>query len=254
MELRTSGQTCLELALVRLADRAIKESTYREYLGTLRNLELEDVPAEKATVRYLSGVLNTVLSPGTRRKHAINLRACLGVKVPCPRAAQKVYDLPSIEQIHEAFGKSLYRGYAFSMLYAGLRIGEACVSQPIKGNVITVDRQRLPDGSISTPKTSGLVYVPEWFAEEYRAFEATKSHNTVYVGMKRAAKKIGLDINPHQLRHKFATELVKAGVSPNVLQKQMRHHDVAVSLRYYVQTNESDINEGVMKAFGQQPA
>ncbi|MFG2634948.1 tyrosine-type recombinase/integrase [Streptomyces sp. NPDC048362] len=242
-------KTCLELALERLADRAIKESTYREYLGTLRNLGLEDVPAEKATVRYLSNVLSSVLAPGTRRKHAINLRACLGVKVPCPRPAQKLYDLPSIEEIHGAFGESRYRMYAFSMLYAGLRIGEACVSQPIKGNVITVDRQRLPDGSIATPKTAGPVVVPEWFAEEYRAFEATKSHNTVYVGMRRAAKKVGLDINPHQLRHKFATELVKAGVSPNVLQRQMRHHDVAVSLRYYVQTTESDITEGVMKAF-----
>ncbi|MFE2072041.1 MULTISPECIES: tyrosine-type recombinase/integrase [Streptomyces] len=247
-------KTCLELALERLAERAIKESTYKEYLGTLRNLGLEDVPAEKATVRYLTNVLNQVLSPGTKRKHAINLRACLGVKVPCPRPAQKVYDLPSLEQINEAFGKSLYRMYAFTMLYAGARIGEACVSQPIKGNVITFDRQRLPDGTIASPKTAGPVFVPEWFAEEYKSFEATKSHNTVYVGMRRAAKKVGLDINPHQLRHKFATELVAAGVSPNVLQKQMRHHDVAVSLRYYVQTTESDINEGVSKAFGQQPA
>lgn len=247
-------RTVRDVAIERLADRPIKDQTLASYLGTLRSLGIENLPAEKATVQHLSGLLNSVLSAGTRRKHAINLRACLGVKVPCPRPAQKVYDLPSIAEIHAAFGETRYRMYAFSMLYAGLRIGEACVSQPIKGNVVTVDRQRTPEGSITAPKTAGPVIVPEWFAEEYRTFEATKSHNTVYVGIRRAAKKIGLDINPHQLRHKFATELVNAGVSPNVLQRQMRHHDVSVSLRYYVQTTERDIAEGVMKAFGQQPA
>jgi integrase/recombinase XerD len=43
------------------------------------------------------------------------------------------------------------------------------------------------------------------------------------------------------LRHAFATNLVAAGATPEVLRRQMRHHDVAVSLRYYVQTSHEDV-------------
>ncbi|MFG2846061.1 tyrosine-type recombinase/integrase [Kitasatospora sp. NPDC048296] len=243
------AKTCLEVATERLAQRAIKETTHREYLGTLRNLELEDVPFEKVTLPFLMSRLNGVLSPGTRRKHAINLRACLGLKVPCPRPQQKQYDLPSVEEIHNAFEGNTYRMWALAMLYAGLRLGESCTTQPSKGNVITVDRQRLPDGTLAVPKTAGPVIVPDWFAEEYRAHDFNRSHNTVYVGIRRAGKKAGLSLNPHQLRHAFGTNLVQAGAHPEVLRRQMRHHDVSISLRFYVQTTTQDI-EAVMGRFG----
>jgi integrase len=138
--------------------------------------------------------------------------------------------------------------WGFAMLYGGLRLGESCVNQPIQSTFITVDRQRLPDGTIATAKTSGPVFLPPWFAKEYRAFEFDRSANTVYVGIVRAGKKAGICLRPHMLRHAFATNLVHAGATPEVLRRQMRHHDVTVALRYYVQTKESDIT-ALMETF-----
>ncbi|MGW3929972.1 tyrosine-type recombinase/integrase [Streptomyces microflavus] len=251
MELREAiPGTCLALAYERLEDRAITDSTYKNYLRTLRALEIEDLPVKEATVRNLSKRLNTILTVSTRRQHSVNLQATLGIKVPTAKPTQKLYDLPEIKEVHEAFANNRYRIYAFSMLYAGMRLGEACVKQKVSGNTITVYRQRTPQTTITPPKTSGPVVVPAWFADEYREAVIDKAPPTIYQGIKRGGKKFGLDLNPHQLRHMFATNLVNMGASPNILQKQMRHHDVKVSLTYYVQTRESDI-QGFMDRFGQ---
>jgi len=238
--------TALEVALERLSARPIKQTTQTSYLLTLRTLGLAELPAEQVTVSLVTQRLNTVLSPGTRRKHAINVRACLGVNVPCPKAPQKVHTLPPIQELATAFSKSSYRLHGLAMLYAGLRIGESCVAQPLDGTVLHVDRQRLPDGTLARAKTVGPVYIPEWLAEQYESYDFNRSHNTVYVGVKRALKKAGHPkLTPHALRHAFATNLVKNGAPPEVLRRQMRHHDVAVSLRYYVQTTADDITDVV---------
>lgn len=253
MELRQAKSgTCLAVAYERLELRAIKDSTYRSYLQTLRALEIEDLPFEKATVRELSKRLNTVIAQSTRRKHAVNLQACLGVKVATPAPKQKVYELPSVSDVREAFAESKYRAHVYAMTFAGMRLGESLVKQPLKGNVISIDRQRNPQNEITPAKTTGPVFVPQWFAEEYEDYELGPiNHATVFRGVKRRAKKeLGIDIGPHGFRHLFATTLVNAGVAPNVLKAQMRHHDVSISLRYYVQTTEADINAGVAKAFG----
>jgi integrase/recombinase XerD len=242
-------QSCEEFARERLANRAIKDSTYREYMATLRALNLTDVPYEWATLAMLTSRLQRVINPGTRRKHAINLRATLGVKVPCPRAVQKVYILPDNDVLHEALAASAYAMYGFSMLYAGMRLGESCIKQPQNQSILNIDRQRRADGTITAAKTIGPVYVPQWFADAYKDFKPHHATNTVYIGIRRACKKTGITLNPHMLRHAFATNLVNAGATPEVLRRQMRHHDVAVSLRYYVQTTEADITK-VVNAIG----
>src|SRR5690606_5211311 len=208
-----------------------KESTYREYLSTLRVLGLDRVPFSEVNVRVLHNLLQRVPTDSTRRKHAINLRAALGVPVPCPAPSRRSYeDLPPVDVLRDVFETSRYRMWAFSMLFAGMRLGEACTRQELDGNVIMIGRQRLPDGSVTTAKTRGRVVVPGWFAEEYRRHDPNRSHNTVYVGIRRAGKRHGLPwLTPHVLRHVFATSLVEAGAHPEVLRRQMRHHNVSVS-------------------------
>lgn len=242
--------TCLETARERLSNRPIKETTLREYLATLRTLGLDDVPFDCVTVAMLTTRLQRILSPNTRRKHAINLRACLGVPIPCPKPVRREYELPPLDLLRSTLDKSPYRLWGYAMLFAGLRLGESCTNQPIQGNVLTVDRQRLPDGTISTPKTGGPVVVPDWFAYQYRNHDFTKAANTVYVGIRRAGRKAGIQLTPHMLRHSFATSLVNAGCSPEVLRRQMRHHDVAVSLGFYVQTTRTDVEGAMARAFG----
>jgi hypothetical protein len=120
--LPVAHRTCLETAIRRLSSRAIKETTYKEYLATLRALGLEDVPFISVTVANLTTRLQRVLSPNTRRKHAIDLRACLGFPVPCPRPTRKHYDPPSLDVLKETIEASSYRmwGYAMSLPVSGL--------------------------------------------------------------------------------------------------------------------------------------
>ncbi len=235
--------TCLEFALARLASKPLKESTVREYLATLRALGLSDVPYPDVTVAVANARLQRVLTPSTRRKHAINLRATLGLDIRCPRPQQKVYALPSVSVIREALEDSAYAMWGLSMLFAGLRLGEACVKQPLQGKVLNVDRQRTASGVVQTSKTSGPVVIPDWLAERYATHDFDRAYNTVSVGIRRAGKRHGLTLNPHQLRHAYATNLVREGANPEVLRRQMRHHHVSVSLTYYVQVTDADIAE-----------
>jgi integrase len=60
--------------------------------------------------------------------------------------------------------------------------------------------------------------------------------NVVRVGLKPVLQKLGIpskDTGLHAFRHGLATQLVDASVSLSVLQKQMRHSDVATTLRIY---------------------
>lgn len=247
--METSDQmplSCYEVAQARLAGMAIKDSTRRAYLDTLRSLNLVDVPFEWATVAMVNDRLQRILNPGTRRKHIINVRACLGLKLPIPRGTQKEYYLPDQQSLHAALETSHLKMYGFSMLYAGLRVAESVIKQRQSGNIIIVDRQRRADCLITTAKTSGPVYVPEWFGDLYSRWTPDLAPNTVYRGLRYLFKReLHVDLTPHALRHAFANNLVKAGASPEVLRRQMRHHDVTVSLRYYVQTSEADIMSAV---------
>lgn len=239
--------TCLEFAQNRLQNRPIKESTHKEYLATLRTLGVADLPVEEATLALLNSRLQRVLTASTRRKHAINLRACLGVAVPCPKPAQKVHDLPPAAVLHDALERSPYAMWGLVMLYGGLRLGEACTRQRLTGNMLLVDRQRRPDGHLASSKTTGLVVLPDWLAARYGQHDFERAANTVYVGIRRAGRRAQLELRPHMLRHAFATNLVAAGATPEVLRRQMRHHDVAVSLRYYVQTTTDDVAATVLR-------
>ncbi|TNH21438.1 phage integrase family protein [Micromonospora orduensis] len=247
-------RTCLQVALERLEERSIKESTYVSYLKTLRLLNLEDFPYGKLSPRILSQRLSTVLTDSTRRKHAINLRATLGVKIPVAKAKQKEYELPTVAELHQTFEDSVYRIHAFTMLYAGARISESLLKQPIKGNVITFDRQRVHlTYEITSPKTSGPVVVPEWFAREYQATDPKdfeRGHPTVYKGIRRRTlKMLGVEMNPHMLRHAFCMALVDMGANPRILMAQMRHQSVEVSLQFYTQARNTDI-QALMERFG----
>ncbi|MBQ1045329.1 tyrosine-type recombinase/integrase [Micromonospora sp. C72] len=247
-------KTCLEVALERLEERAIKESTYRSYLKTIRLLNLEDFPYEKLTPRILNQRLSMVLNSNTRRKHCINLRASLGIKLPTPRATPKEYDLPTVRELHQTYEDSPYRANAFAMLYAGARLGEAVIKQPIKGNVITFDRQRNQQYQVTSPKSAGPVVVPFWYADEYRATpdkDFERQHCSVYNGLVRwGVKMLGTPVNPHMLRNAFCMSLVNMGANPRILQSQMRHHHVSVSLQYYTQARQTDI-AAMMERFGE---
>jgi integrase len=107
----------------------------------------------------------------------------------------------------------------------------------------------LRNGRTAPAKTTGPVTLPHWLADLYSSHDFNRAQTTVYTGIARAGRKAKLTINPHMLRHIYASTLVRNGAPPNVLMRQLRHTKVEVSLRYYVQTSQEDI-EGFVSTLG----
>jgi len=55
---------------------------------------------------------------------------------------------------------------------------------------------------------------------------------------KRSARK---HINPHMLRHWFATDMIRRGVNPEIARRQLRHKNIETTMKIYVQVNDSDL-------------
>jgi integrase len=146
-------------------------------------------------------------------------------------------------------------------MYGGLRIGEACAVTPekLQGNYLTVDSAFSQDGlHLGSPKTFGRVLLPEWLAEEVRNMKhedywrigmTTKMvSNSIYkISRFKGAKELtgGLYINPHMLRHWYATDMIKRGINPEVVRRQMRHKKIETTMKIYVQVNTKELEESV---------
>jgi integrase len=169
----------------------------------------------------------------------------------------RIYDLPSQEELHELIEQSKYRLQLFLCMYAGLRVGEACAVTPSKleGNYLDVNEAYSQDGlHLGSPKTYGKVLLPEWLANEIRNM---KEEDFWHIGMttklvsgsiyklsrnKKWKARVGnKPVNPHMLRHYYATEMIKRGVNPEIVRRQMRHKNVSTTLRIYTQIRSEEL-------------
>ena len=149
------------------------------------------------------------------------------------------------------------------MMYAGLRVGEACAvtSKSRVGDRLRVDRQIvelhasaaqtgtvqekvLRVGPVKTNEAA--VVVPHWLCPLIDALEGYDAPSRVRTSLWGAGQKIGLRLNPHQLRHWYCTTALARGIPVALVSKQMRHSDVSVTLRIYSQHSDEDVH----KAFG----
>ncbi len=139
----------------------------------------------------------------------------------------------------------------------GLRVGEACAVTPAKleGNYLNVNEAYSQDGlHLGSPKTYGKVLLPDWLADEVRGM---KAEDFWHVGMttklvsgsiyklsrnrKWKALTGGKPVIPHMLRHFYATEMIKRGVNPEIVRRQMRHKNVSTTLRIYTQVRTDEL-------------
>lgn len=173
--------------------------------------------------------------------------------MPVVMGIPKTYNFPEKEVIHELIESTKYRRILYLCMYAGLRIGEACAVVPAQikkeGNLywINVDRAFSQDGqSLGSPKTLGRVMIPEWLALEVTDMKMedywkkgipTKRVTNVCQSLGHTQKE---KINPHMLRHWFATDLVRRNVPANVIMKQMRHKSINTTMQIYAQVNNDD--------------
>lgn len=91
--------------------------------------------------------------------------------------------------------------------------------------------------------------LPEWLIPRVVALDSTVKVKAVRKALGSAGKRAGVHVNPHMLRHWYATELVKRGHPPNVVQRLLRHRDIKVTFRVYAQVAQGDL-EDVVRGLG----
>ena len=237
-----------------LSERPYKYQTKVSYLKAMKTLGILDMNVSSITPPLCIQLLDGFTNQNVKKNLSIAIRAIFDFspkQIPYVDGIPKTYDLPSKEDLHRVIERSKYKRILYLCMYAGLRIGEACavVPEQVKRQGdrywLNVDRAFSQDGQhLGSPKTIGRVMIPEWIAEEILSMKKEdfwkKGQPTLLVtwscvALSRRGEKI--HINPHMLRHWFATDMVNRGVPIRVISDQLRHKNINTTLRIYAQVN-----------------
>ena len=256
-----------------IQNKPYKYSTKQTLIRDVKKLGIWDMQVDEVTSSHVRNVVDSLGNHNSRRRLYITARTIfkeLGMlqDLPVLEAISRIYEFPTQEHLEFLINKSKYRLQLLLCMYGGLRVGEACAVKPSKleGNYLRVDEAFSQDGlHLGSPKTVGRVLLPDWLANEVRN---TKPEEYWQIGMttkmvsasiykisrfKKAQQLTGgKPINPHMLRHWYATDMVKRGISPEVVRRQMRHKKIETTMRVYVQVNSADLEASVPTRFSSQ--
>ena len=245
-----------------IKSRPYKYSTKQSLIRDVKRLGIENLDTSEVTSALIRDKVDCIPNHNSRRRLYITARSIfkdLGVCQDLPKmeGISRIYDLPEMEDLHELIDQSKYRLRLFLCMYAGLRVGEACAVTPSKleGNYLNVNEAYSQDGlHLGSPKTYGKVLLPDWLADEVRNMKyedfwqigmTTKmvSGSIYKLSRNRKWKALTGDkpVNPHMLRHFYATEMIKRGVNPEIVRRQMRHKNVSTTLRIYAQIRSEEL-------------
>ena len=249
-------------------NRPLKYGTRQSYFKIIKSLGIWDMEIEALNCATIFDKVDQLRSHNVKKNIYICLRSVfrdLGIfkDLPILQGISKTYDLPSQEELHEIIERSKYRRILFLCMYAGLRVGEACAVIPsqLEGNYLTVDRAFSQDGKhLGSPKTYGKVLIPEWLAEEVRNMREDEIWR---IGMPtqlvswacgNLSKRRGqVRINPHMLRHWYATELIRLNTNPEIVRRQLRHKNIETTMKIYVQINSQELEKAVIQRPSETP-
>ena len=245
-----------------IKSRPYKYSTKQSLIRDIKRLGIPDLDTGEVTSALIRDKVDCIPNHNSRRRLYITARSIfkdLGVCQDLPKmeGISRIYDLPEMEDLHELIDQSKYRLQLFLCMYAGLRVGEACAVTPSKleGNYLNVNEAYSQDGlHLGSPKTYGKVLLPDWLANEVRNMKdedfwkigmTTKLVSGSIYKLSRNRKWKALTgnkpVNPHMLRHFYATEMIKRGVNPEIVRRQMRHKNVSTTLRIYTQVRTEEL-------------
>jgi integrase len=241
-------------------NRPLKYGTRQSYIKIIKSLGIWETEISDLNCALIFDKVDQMRSHNVKKNVYICLRSVfkdLGIfnELPILEGISKVYDFPTQEELHQIIERSKYRRILYLCMYAGLRVGEACAVIPsqLEGNMLTVDRAFSQDGlHLGSPKTYGKVMIPDWLADEVRAMTEEDHWK---IGMpsqlvswacgnlsKRGSSK---RINPHMLRHWFATDMIRRGINPEIARRQLRHKNIETTMKIYVQVNDQDLEMAV---------
>ena len=242
--------------------RPYKYQTRQTFFKDLKRLGIWDLDIEQVTSALIRDVVEQLTTQSTRKRLYITARSIfrdLGKcqDLPNLEAEGKIYDIPPQEQLEWLIDRSKYRLQLLLCMFGGLRVGEACAVTPEKlsGDYLDVNQAYSQDGlHLGSPKTYGKILLPHWLAEEVKNMQpeqlwslgrTTKlvSHSCYKLSRGEKFKNLsgGKTVNPHMLRHWYATDMIRRGVNPEVVRRQMRHKNVSVTLKIYTQVRSEEI-------------
>lgn len=211
-----------------LFDYGLSGKTINTMIGTLRSFYEYLMEEEE-----ISG--NPILK---------NLRVREKPKAPAPlKPEEEAIILAILEE------KGIHIRLAFkTMLYTGLRVGEAAALGP--KDIITIDNRvvlivknakggKSRQVPITDPETAlELLDYQKDIPSEEPLFRVSK--RTLQDHARRIKHRTGIQFYPHRLRHTFATELLAKDTRLDVIQRVMGHADISTT-RKYAETQNQDI-------------
>ena len=262
-----------EYATQVISTRPYKYQTRQTLVRDLKRLGIWDKDLSEITSALIRDVVETIGTQSTRKRLFITARSIfkelnICQDLPYLEAEGKVYDIPTQAELEWLIERSKYRLQLYLCMFGGLRVGEACAVTPEKlsGNYLDVNQAYSQDGlHLGSPKTYGKILLPEWLAEEVREMKPEEhwqigrptkliSHSCYKLSRGEKFKKMtgGKTVNPHMLRHWYATDMIRRGVNPEVVRRQMRHKNVSVTLKIYTQVRNDEIEASLPNRLGNQ--
>lgn len=184
------------------------------------------------------------------------LKRAPSVKRP-PRNQQDVLPLTvtEIEMLADAATNTRDRLEILVMAYGGLRAGEVggLRKQDVSPGKLTIRQQVVRTrengmyvAPLKTRAAMRTVHIPASVSDELTAFAADKTdrvftgpngemraHTAINHSVKVAAKRAGLSVHAHALRHTAVSLLIEAGANPRSVQAMVGHSDVRMTLQTY---------------------
>lgn len=242
--------TSTRLASVAL-ERGLRQSTVQSYERLMKRLDIWNTdPSQEEALDKLFSIDN----PNTRRAAVIALRSIFGWSIKIPKGIPRRYVLPDEDTLRLALMTSPHEARGLLMMYAGLRIGEACAItvKDLEGDRLRVDKQvqqlhrkgQETICRIGPVKASvATVVIPDLLIPYVKSLDETVKPDAVRESIRRAGSKVGIHLNPHQLRHWYATTLLDRGAPVSLVSRAMRHSDPSVTLRTYAQVRDGDVKK-----------
>lgn len=230
------------IALATLS-KQLRPNTVKTYRFLLRKIVNETLPLSADKVIDCLNVPN----PNTKRATIMALRSVLreedvqdfNIKsLKVPEAIPRHYQLQTDDTYRLAIMLSPHSARGLLMYDAGLRLGEACAvtKHNLQGQWLTVtDQIQQIDTSQLVPVKGmiGRIAVPKSLVPVIQGLEGTEEPAAVRASLRRAGLKVGIKLNPHQLRHAFVTRLIDKGAPLPVIQKQARHKSIQTTIKHY---------------------
>ena len=242
--------------------RPYKYSTRLANIRDIKRMGIWDFDITDINSALIRDIVEKIQNHNSRKRLFIVARSLfkeLGVcqDLPYLEGVGRIYDIPKQEDLEWLIEKSKYRLQLLLCMFGGLRVGEACAVTPekLEGNYLDVNQAYSQDGlHLGSPKTYGKILLPDWLASEVRNMKKTdfwhlgkptKDVTNSCIKLSKGKKWIemtgGKKVNPHMLRHWYATDMIRRGVNPEVVRRQMRHKNVSVTLKIYTQVRNEEI-------------